>query len=140
MTKTVLNAIAVAGAVAFVSPSMAAMVNFTAEMNAASEVPPNSSKATGTVTATYDTGSKKLTWKGSYKDLTGPATAAHFHGPAPSGKNAAVMVPINPHDTTFEGSATLNDAQAKALMDGDLYANVHTAANPGGEIRGQLKQ
>ena len=140
MTKTVLNAIAVAGAVAFVSPSMAAMVNFTAEMNAASEVPPNSSKATGTVTATYDTGSKMLTWKGSYKDLTGPATAAHFHGPAPSGKNAAVMVPINPHDTTFEGSATLNDAQAKALMDGDLYANVHTAANPGGEIRGQLKQ
>ena len=140
MTKTVLNAIAVVGAVAFVSPSMAAMVNFTAEMNAASEVPPNSSKATGTVTATYDTGSKMLTWKGSYKDLTGPATAAHFHGPAPSGKNAAVMVPINPHDTTFEGSATLNDAQAKALMDGDLYANVHTAANPGGEIRGQLKQ
>ena len=140
MTKSVLNAIAVAGAVAFVSPSMAAMINFTAEMNAASEVPPNSSKATGTVTATYDTGSKKLTWKGSYKDLTGPATAAHFHGPAPSGKNAAVMVPINPHDTTFEGSATLNDAQAKALMDGDLYANVHTAANPGGEIRGQLKQ
>jgi hypothetical protein len=140
MTKTVLNAIAVAGAVAFVSPSMAAMVNFTAEMNAASEVPPNSSKATGTVTATYDTGSKMLTWKGSYKDLTGPATAAHFHGPAPSGKNANVMVPINPHDTTFEGSATLNDAQAKALMDGDLYANVHTAANPGGEIRGQLKQ
>ena len=140
MTKTVLNAIAVAGALAFVSPSMAAMVNFTAEMNAASEVPPNSSKATGTVTATYDTGSKMLTWKGSYKDLTGPATAAHFHGPAPSGKNASVMVPINPHDTTFEGSATLNDEQAKALMDGDLYANVHTAANPGGEIRGQLKQ
>ena len=140
MTKTVLNAIAVAAAATFVSPSMAAMVNFTAEMNAASEVPPNSSKATGTVTAIYDTSSKKLTWKGSYKDLTGPATAAHFHGPAPSGKNAGVMVPINPHDATFDGSATLNDAQAKALMDGDLYVNVHTAANPGGEIRGQLKQ
>ena len=48
------------------------------------------------------------------------------------------MVPISPHGPSFEGSATLNDAQAKALMDGDIYVNVHTAANKGGEIRGQL--
>ena len=95
-------------------------------------------QGTGSVTATYDTDSKKLTWKGSYSGLTGPATAAHFHGPAPAGKNAGVMVPISPHDRPFEGSATLNDAQAKALMDGDMYVNVHTAANKGGEIRGQL--
>jgi hypothetical protein len=133
-----LAALACAGALALATPSMAAMVNFKADMNAASEVPPTTSKGIGTVTATYDTDSKKLTWKGSYKDLTGPATAAHFHGPAPAGKNAGVMVPINPHDPTFEGSATLNDAQAKALMDGDLYVNVHTAANKGGEIRGQV--
>ncbi len=38
----------------------------------------------------------------------------------------------------FEGSATLNDAQAKALMDGDMYVNIHTAANKAGEIRGQV--
>lgn len=133
-----LAALACAGALALATPSMAAMVNFKADMNAASEVPPTTSKGTGSVTATYDTDTKKLTWKGSYKDLTGPATAAHFHGPAPVGKNAGVMVPINPHDPTFEGSATLNDAQAKALMDGDMYVNVHTAANKGGEIRGQV--
>src|SRR5450756_2052938 len=70
--------------------------------------------------------------------LTGPATAAHFHGPAPEGKNAGVMVPISPNGPAFEGSATLNDAQAKALVDGDMYVNIHTAANKGGEIRGQL--
>ena len=48
------------------------------------------------------------------------------------------MVPITPNGPSFEGSATLNDAQAKALVDGDLYVNVHTATNKGGEIRGQL--
>ena len=93
---------------------------------------------TGAVTATYDSDSKKLSWKGSYSGLTGPATAAHFHGPAPAGKNAGVMVPIAPNTSPLEGSATLTDAQAKALMDGDMYVNVHTAANKGGEIRGQL--
>ena len=82
--------------------------------------------------------SKKLTWKGSYTGLTGPATAAHFHGPAETGKNAGVAVPIAPATSPLEGSATLTDAQAADLMAGKWYVNVHTAANKGGEIRGQL--
>ncbi len=133
-----LAALACATVLAIASPSMAAMVNFKASLNGKSEVPPNASAATGSVTATYDDASKKLTWKGSYSGLSGPATAAHFHGPAGAGKNAGVMVPISPSGPAFEGSATLNDAQAKALMDGDLYVNIHTAANKAGEIRGQL--
>ena len=140
MTPTILRitAIAFAGVLAFATPSLAAMMNFKASLSGKNEVPPNSVAATGTVTATYDTASKMLTWKGSYSGLTGPATAAHFHGPAPAGKNAGVMVPISPNGPAFEGSATLTDAQAKALVDGDMYVNVHTAANKGGEIRGQL--
>ncbi len=141
MSPTLRAGLAVFGclaAMAMASPSMAAMMNFKASLSGKSEVPPNTASATGTVTATYDTDSKKLIWKGSYSGLTGPATAAHLHGPAPAGKNAGVMVPINPHGPSFEGSATLNDAQAKALMDGDLYVNIHTAANKAGEIRGQL--
>jgi Cu/Zn superoxide dismutase len=136
--RSAMAALAFAGAMAFAAPSMAAVVNYKATMSAASEVPPNDSKGTGTLTATYDDASKKLTWKGSYSGLTGAATAAHFHGPAPAGKNAGVMVPITPNGPSFEGSATLNDAQAKALADGDLYVNVHTEKNKGGEIRGQL--
>ncbi len=131
-------AFAFASALAFADPCLASMVNFKATLSGKDEVPPTASAGTGSVTATYDTNSKKLTWKGSYSGLTGPATAAHFHGPAPSGKNADVMVPISPNGPSFEGSATLTDAQAKALMDGDVYVNVHTAANKGGEIRGQL--
>jgi hypothetical protein len=140
MTSTILRstAAAFAGALALATTSMAATVNFKASLSGKTEVPPNATTGSGTVTATYDTDSKKLTWKGSYSGLTGPATAAHFHGPAPEGKNAGVLVPISPNGPSFEGSATLTDAQAKALMDGDMYANIHTEANKGGELRGQL--
>ena len=81
---------------------------------AASEVPPNDSKGSGSMPATYDTASKKLSYKGSYSGLTGPATAAHFHGPAEPGNSAAVQIPVFSDATAkspFEGEATLTDAQ-----------------------------
>ena len=137
-TRSTLAALACVGALALATPSMAAMVNLKADLKASAEVPPNDSKATGSVTATYDTASKKLSWKGSYKDLSGPATAAHFHGPGEVGKNAGVAVPIAPATSPLEGSATLTDAQAADLLAGKYYVNIHTAANKGGEIRGQL--
>ena len=97
MLRSTVAAIAFAGALALATPSMAAMMTFKAALSGKSEVPANTTAGTGEVTATYDTASKKLTWKGSYSGLTGAATAAHFHGPAPEGKNAGVMVPINPN-------------------------------------------
>jgi len=118
-------------------PATAEVVNLKASMNASTEVPPNSSNGTGTLTATYDTDSKKLAWKGSYSGLTGPATAAHFHTGEP-GKNGGVAVAITPNASPFEGSATLTDAQAADLLAGKWYVNVHTEANKGGEIRGQV--
>ena len=118
-------------------PASAEVVNLKTTMDAKSEVTPNSSAGTGTLTATYDTGSKKLSWKGSYSGLSGPATAAHFHS-GEAGKNGAVAVPITPATSPFEGSATLNDAQANELLAGKWYVNVHTEANKGGEIRGQV--
>jgi hypothetical protein len=129
---------AIAALLAFASPGYAEAVKFKADLTGASEVPPNTSKGTGTVTATYDTGTKQLSWKGSYSGLSGPATAAHFHGPAPAGKNAGVAVPLKESASSFEGSATLTDAQAADLMGGNWYLNIHTDANKGGELRGQL--
>lgn len=124
------------------TPSRAATTNFKATMNGATEVPPNQSAGTGTVTATFDPATKVLTWEGSFSGLTGPATAAHFHGPAEPGKNAGVAIWISEKGKTFnspfKGSATLTDAQASDLQAGLMYVNVHTAANPGGELRGQL--
>ena len=136
--RSTLAALACAAALVLATPSMAAMVNLKADLKASNEVPPNDSKGTGTLTATYDDASKKLTWKGSTKGLSGAATAAHFHGPAESGKNAGVAVPITGAEKdSFEGSATLTDAQASDMMAGKWYVNVHTAANKAGELRGQ---
>ena len=110
-----------------------------ASLDGKSEVPPNTSAAKGTADLDYDAASKKLSWKLTYTGLSGPATAAHFHGPAEAGKNAGVAVPIpNQASSPVEGSATLTDTQAADLMAGKYYVNVHTAANPGGEIRGQV--
>jgi hypothetical protein len=132
--------IACAAALLLACPAFAETVNLKAAMNAASEVPPTSSQGKGEVTATYDTATKTLSWKGSYEGLSGPATAAHFHGPAAPGKNAGVVIPIftGTPKSPFEGKATLTDAQAQQLLAGEWYANVHTAANKAGEIRGQL--
>jgi hypothetical protein len=109
-----------------------------ATLNSASEVPANTSTGTGTADIDFDPATKKLTWKLSYSGLTGPATMAHFHGPAEPGKNAGVAVPIAPATSPSEGSVTLTDAQAADLVAGKYYVNVHTEANKGGEIRGQV--
>ena len=139
MFKTSLLAATLA--VSYFSAAGAATIDFRATMNAKAEVPPTTSDGTGEVKATLDTDSKKLTYTMTYAGLSGPATAAHFHGPAASGANAGVAVPIgNNPPSPATGSVTLTDDQIKDLEAGNWYANVHTAANKGGEIRGQLTQ
>jgi CHRD domain len=135
---TSIAGLALAACLAATSPLLAETVTYKANLAAAAEVPPNDSPATGTVTATFDTATKKLTWQGSYSGLSGPATAGHFHGPADPGKNAGVAVPITPNTSPLQGSADLTDAQAADLMAGKWYVNIHTDAHKGGEIRGQL--
>ena len=136
MNKTVIAALAL-GAVAFAGPASAEKLKAT--LDGKSEVPATTTSGTGTADLDYDAASKKLSWKLSYSGLSGPATAAHFHGPAEAGKNAGVAVAIpNATSSPVEGSATLTDAQAADLVGGRYYINIHTAANPGGEIRGQV--
>jgi hypothetical protein len=115
-------------------------VVFHAKMSAAQEVPPKTSGGAGETEATVDTKAKTVTYKVTWTGLTGPATMAHFHGPAAAGANAGVLVPLgepNPK-SPITGTSKLNAAQIKDFMDGKVYVNVHTAANPGGEIRGQM--
>jgi CHRD domain len=136
------GAAVVAMALAFAAPSFAETIQFKAALNGATEVPPNQTAGTGTLTATFDPATKVLTWKGDFSGLTGDVQAAHFHGPAEPGKNAGVLVWISTKGTPlkgpFEGTATLTDDQVTDLMAGLLYVNFHTTANPGGELRGQL--
>jgi len=125
---------------ALTSRARAASTTFKADMKASSEVPPNTTTGTGSATVTLD--GDKITWNVTFSGLSGPATAAHIHGPAPAGKNAGVLVWLStkgkPATSPLTGSATLTAAQASDLMNGECYVNVHTAKNPGGEIRGQL--
>ena len=113
-------------------------VSVSSTLSSAAEVPPNQSTATGTLQGSYDKQSKLLSWKLVYSGLSGPATMAHFHGPAIAGENAGVVVPLANPASAVESTATLTDAQAADMLAGKWYINVHTAANPGGEIRGQL--
>jgi CHRD domain len=137
MTKTMLATLALGAAITFAGPAFADKMKAT--LDGKSEVPPTTSAGTGTADIDYDAATKKLSWKVTYSGLTGPATAAHFHGPAGPADKAGVAVAI-PNATTspVEGSAVLTDAQAADLTAGKYYVNIHTAANPGGEIRGQV--
>jgi hypothetical protein len=128
-------------AVFAVSPALADMTHYKADLTGAAETPPDDSKGTGKVDATYDSGTKMLNWTIVYSGLTGPASAAHFHGPAPAGKPAGVEVPLTGSlASPIKGSATLTDAQAKDLMNGMMYFNIHTAEYKGGELRGQMEK
>jgi len=134
-TKTLLATLAVG--ILFAGPAFAEKMKAT--LDGKSETPPNTSAATGKADIDYDAATKKLSWTLTYSGLSGPATAAHFHGPAEPGKNAGVAVAIpNAGTSPVTGSATLTDAQAADLEAGKYYVNIHTAANPGGEIRGQV--
>jgi hypothetical protein len=112
--------------------------SFRASLMGASEVPAVTGAGSGSLEATLDTNTSVLRWKLTYSGLTGPATMAHFHGPAMPGTNAGVVVPFLNAMSPADGEAKLTAAQIADLMAGKWYANVHTTAHPGGEIRGQL--
>ena len=93
-------------------------------------------KGNGTITVKDD---KTVSGSVTFSGLS--PTAAHIHEAA-AGKNGGVIIPLTKTgDNTFTvpPGAKLTDAQYESYKKGDLYVNVHTAANPGGEIRGQLK-
>ncbi len=102
------------------------------------QVPPNTSPGTGT--GKVDLDGNVLKWSVTYSGLTGPVTAGHFHGPAAPGANAGVVLPFTGSlASPITGTATLTPAQLDQVKAGLWYINLHTAAHPGGEIRGQVK-
>ena len=114
-------------------------VHLKADLKASAEVPPKDSAGTGTLRATLNTATNEFTYHIEFSGLTGPVVAAHFA--AGRGGNAKPQLPIkeSPITSPIRGKATLTAEQAKDLLDGKWYFNLHTAANPGGEIRQILK-
>jgi hypothetical protein len=141
-TRLSLTAILVAAAAlsgCSMMPRQSSLLAFTTQLRAGNEVPPNASQGTGSVDAVFNKDTNLFRWKANFTGLSGPATAAHFHGPSAVGANAGVALPWpSPIRSPLEGSATLSPAQAADLLAGRWYANIHTAANPAGELRGQM--
>jgi hypothetical protein len=134
-----LSTTLVGALLAFSGACMADTVRIKAALSGASEVPATTSAGVGSVEGTLDTQTNLLSWTLTYSGLTGPAKAGHFHGPADAGKNAGVALGFTGSvESPITGTATLTPAQAQDLLAGKWYANLHTAANPGGEIRGQV--
>lgn len=85
----------------------------------------------------------EFTYDVGHADLTSVATAAHLHGPADHETAAGVLQPLVPRGAlgtsgAFSGTLTLTLDQLAAVGDERSYVSVHTATNPGGEVRGQV--
>jgi len=115
------------------SPALAEMLSFKADIQ---PIAGTNSKASGTLTAEYDTSSKKLTWHGTYKGIGTYAISAVLHGPDPGRPGAVVK--LRNIDSPFEGTAIISDQQAADLEAGKWFILIRTAAAPQGELRGQL--
>ena len=141
------------------TPATSNLVNFRAQMNGASEIPVNTSTGTGLFTATLDTVTNVFTYDIIFSGLSAGVSNGHIHGPASTTQNAGTTVNFNTlAGATFSfglpaggghGQLTLNastqvtatvngDSLRKLLFAGLTYANIHTTAIPGGEIRGQI--
>lgn len=123
-------------------------VGFSASLEGAQENPPVTTTATGTGSFYLKSSSSgtvtELEYRVTVAGLSGNISAAHFHNAA-TGTNGGVVRNISFNGNTSEGSWKSDDASQPLtpallteLLAGRLYVNVHTAANPGGEIRGQV--
>lgn len=105
-------------------------------LTGANETPAVTTSATGNVTGTYDKSTKTLTYSITYSGLA--PTLGHFHigAPGTAGPVAITFPYLQP--APINGTVVLTDSQAEALLAGNMYANLHTAANGGGEIRANV--
>jgi hypothetical protein len=115
----------------------AAAQQFNLKLSGAQENPPVNTQASGTAQITV---APDLGVTGSITTTGINPTAAHIHTGA-AGANGPVIVPMTKNGDNgfvFPAGAKLTPAQGEALKSGGLYVNVHSAANPGGEIRAQM--
>jgi len=150
--KRSITALAAAALLALALPGavLAQDETFTADLSGDAEVPPAETEATGDAEVVISEDGSQVSWTISYEGLSGPPAAGHIHY---GGADVAgpVMIPFpEVGESSAEGSATEADfapvengpqtfeEALQAIRDGEAYVNIHTEANPPGEIRAQL--
>jgi hypothetical protein len=106
-------------------------------LTGAQEVPPVSAAGSGNGSFTI---AQDGAVTGSVTTTGVPGMMAHIHQGAP-GQNGPIIIPLTKNGDTYSApaGARLNNAQLQAFKDGNLYVNVHTPQNKGGEVRAQLQ-
>jgi hypothetical protein len=113
---------------------------YVAHLTAGAEVPPTTTTAKGDISALLDTDTGQLSYTVTFSGLSGPATAADFHGPGSKTTEAPVVAAGAGTTSPISGVLKLTVQQTRDLNSGNWYFNIETGANPKGEIRGQLKR
>jgi hypothetical protein len=164
-----IAALTIATALMFAVPAAhSTPITFGTILNGANEVPPVASPGAGTAVVVLDPTAQTIQILASFFGLTTPDTAAHIHCCGPLGTNAGVATTVpafpgfplgvtqgtylspllsltdpliyNPAFVTMQGGLSQAEAALIAGIENDqTYFNIHTMANPGGEIRGQLE-
>jgi hypothetical protein len=141
-TRRIIIGVIPAVAALWAGLSLAAPQKFTVALSGGEQAPPVQTSGSGKAELTYDPANRMVVWSITYTGLSGPVTMAHFHGPAPAGKNAGVTLWLTRQGTTaagdIKGGATLTPEQAEQFAAGQWYINLHTKEHPDGEIRGQV--
>lgn len=115
-------------------------------LSGAQEVPAKMTGASGSMSVSYIKKTKMLYYTISWTGLTGNPVGSHIHGEATRGVNTGVkhdFTSMIPKATSgnFTNSVLVDEVAIKeeGLLKGLYYLNIHTSANPGGEIRGQIE-
>lgn len=121
-------------------PAHAGVYIYNAILNGQQEVPPNASTGRGAGRFVIDTDANTVTYRITYAGLSGAVTGGHIHGTATSfpGTNGGVVHAFAPLGNAISGAWTYTEPQEAMILAGTCYANLHTVALPGGEIRGQI--
>jgi len=124
---SISTAIATAG---LASLALADTYSAVVTLNAANEVPPNSSTATGTAFVSINSLDNTLTFSMTYSGLSSPETAAHIHGYAPPGMNAPVVFLLPSTLGSKSGVWNYLETDEHNILSGLAYMNIHTMLNP----------
>jgi hypothetical protein len=141
LSRRLMVTAGLAGLALWSASALAAPENFQVQLTGAQQVPAVQTDGTATADLTYDPATHVLSWSVSYSGLSSPVTMAHFHVGA-EGKNGKPVLWLTKQGSAVSspitGQATLTAAQARQLMAGHWYINVHTQSHPAGEVRGQV--